>query len=293
MAARVTRGKRKIVTAGIPFGVPGASALPERLGGRRAGCVPRVHGGLRPRQRPGPPARRPVRGGRAARAGHPRTAPGRAGAAGAARAAAPPALPPGRPGRRRRAARPAARPGPLAVAPRRGRRGPRPASGDAGSRHLAARRELPSPGLRGGRARDGGRRHPTPAGTGSASTTRPWSRSTRRRPSGWRRRSRWPSGTVRGRVCGRSTTSTARCRTATGSRRCVASCSPGPVSRGRPWRRSTWRSGGAATTSSASTSPVAATSSRETGGDRAWGAVEWPHDPGRAPRAVPRPDTPA
>ena len=32
MAARVTRGKRKIVTAGIPFGVPDASALPERLG---------------------------------------------------------------------------------------------------------------------------------------------------------------------------------------------------------------------------------------------------------------------
>ena len=31
MAARVTRGKRKIVTAGIPFGVPDASALPERL----------------------------------------------------------------------------------------------------------------------------------------------------------------------------------------------------------------------------------------------------------------------
>lgn len=31
MAARLTRGKRKIVTAGIPFGVPDASALPERL----------------------------------------------------------------------------------------------------------------------------------------------------------------------------------------------------------------------------------------------------------------------
>jgi len=32
MAARLTRGKRKIVTAGIPFGVPDATALPERLG---------------------------------------------------------------------------------------------------------------------------------------------------------------------------------------------------------------------------------------------------------------------
>ncbi len=32
MAARVTRGKRKIVAAGIPFGVPDASVLPERLG---------------------------------------------------------------------------------------------------------------------------------------------------------------------------------------------------------------------------------------------------------------------
>ena len=31
MAARITRGKRKIVTAGIPFGVPDASVLPERL----------------------------------------------------------------------------------------------------------------------------------------------------------------------------------------------------------------------------------------------------------------------
>ena len=31
MAARLTRGKRKIVAAGIPFGVPDASVLPERL----------------------------------------------------------------------------------------------------------------------------------------------------------------------------------------------------------------------------------------------------------------------
>jgi predicted RNA polymerase sigma factor len=31
MAARITRGKRKVVTAGIPFGVPDASVLPERL----------------------------------------------------------------------------------------------------------------------------------------------------------------------------------------------------------------------------------------------------------------------
>ena len=31
MAARLTRGKRKIVAAGIPFAVPDASALPERL----------------------------------------------------------------------------------------------------------------------------------------------------------------------------------------------------------------------------------------------------------------------
>ena len=32
MAARITRGKRKVVAAGIPFGVPDASVLPERLG---------------------------------------------------------------------------------------------------------------------------------------------------------------------------------------------------------------------------------------------------------------------
>lgn len=31
MAARITRAKKKIVTAGIPFSVPGADALPERL----------------------------------------------------------------------------------------------------------------------------------------------------------------------------------------------------------------------------------------------------------------------
>ena len=31
VAARITRGKRKIVAAGIPFGVPDAAALPERL----------------------------------------------------------------------------------------------------------------------------------------------------------------------------------------------------------------------------------------------------------------------
>lgn len=32
MAARITRAKKKIVTAGIPFAVPGAEVLPERLG---------------------------------------------------------------------------------------------------------------------------------------------------------------------------------------------------------------------------------------------------------------------
>ncbi|PKW27667.1 RNA polymerase sigma factor [Phycicoccus duodecadis] len=31
MAARITRGKRKIVAAGIPYGLPGADALPDRL----------------------------------------------------------------------------------------------------------------------------------------------------------------------------------------------------------------------------------------------------------------------
>ena len=52
------------------------------------------------------------------------------------------------------------------------------------------------------------------------------------------------------------------------ARRCAASCSPGPVSPGRPSRRSTWRSSGAATTSSASTSPGAATSSGPTSTNR-------------------------
>ena len=129
--------------------------------------------------------------------------------------------------------------------------------------HLAARRELPAAGLRGGRARDGGHGIRHPVGPRSASTTtalvalnpspavRLAAAVALAERDGPARRAALPS-----------TSSTTRCRTATGCPRCAASCSPGPASTRPPSRPSTSRSPGAATTSSATTSRAAATSSR-------------------------------
>ena len=264
MAARLTRGKRKIVTAGIPYAVPDAADLPARLDGVAQTAYLAFTAGYAPGSGPDLRARRAGRRGRAARAGHPRPVPRRAGAAGPARAAAAPALAPRRPGRRRRAARPAARPGPLAVAPRRGRRGARRSSTRMPARrHLRARRELPAPGARGGRARNGGNGIRHPVGPSSASTT-PTLVALNPSPAvrlaaavALAERDGPRAGPGRPRRA-----STRRCRTATGCRRCAVSCSPGPVTTPRPSRPSTSRSPAARTTSSATTSPAAATSWR-------------------------------
>jgi RNA polymerase sigma-70 factor (ECF subfamily) len=79
VAARITRAKKKIVAAGIPFAVPdhqreeedrrgrdplrrpalGRAAAPAGVG--RPDRLPGLHRRLRPGERPGPPARRPGR----------------------------------------------------------------------------------------------------------------------------------------------------------------------------------------------------------------------------------------
>ena len=266
MAARLTRGKRKIVTAGIPFGVPDASALPERLDAVAQVAYLAFTAGYAPGS--GPDLLRADLSGEAVRLVRVTLAlrPDEPVLRGAARAAAPPALPPRRPRRRRRAARAAARPGPLPVAPRRGRRGARPARAGCRPRvtsPLAESYRLQA--LRGGRARDGGHgiRHPVGPdlralrGTGGAQPVTG-------RAAG-RGRGAGRAGRARGRGWRPSTSWTARCRTATGCPRCAASCSPGRVSAPPPSRPSTWRSPGAATTSSASTSPAAAPSWRHPG----------------------------
>ena len=124
MAARLTRGKRKIVTAGIPFAVPDAVGAARPARRRRPDGLPRVHRRLRPGQRARPAARRPGRARPCGSCGSPSRC-----------ARDEPVLQAllallllqhsrrdARVGRRR-PARAAARPGPLALAPRRGRRG--------------------------------------------------------------------------------------------------------------------------------------------------------------------------
>ena len=63
MAARITRAKKRIVGAGIPFAVPGRRRAARPARHRRADGLPRLHRRLRPRHRPRPAARRPVRRG--------------------------------------------------------------------------------------------------------------------------------------------------------------------------------------------------------------------------------------
>ena len=234
MAARLTRAKKKIVAAGIPFAVPSADVLPERLGvvaqtaylaftagyapgiGTGRACAPSWPGrrsgwcgsslGLRPDE----PvlvallalmllqhSRRDARVDEAGR--H----------------------------------RPAARPGPLALAPRRGRRG--------GAR-CCARRVLTGPvdrprrrvcraGQDRGRARHGARRpQDTDWDRIVRALRRPAWRSPPRPAPGWPGRWRWPRRAGRGPGWPRSTGWTPSCRTATGCRRCGPSCSPGRAS---------------------------------------------------------------
>ena len=144
MAARVTRGKKKIVAAGIPFAVPGADDLPDRLGSSRRRPTSRSPPGTRAAS--GPDLLRAELAGEAIRLVRVTLALRRgAGSAATAGPHAPPALPPRRPGGRRRRPRAPARPGPVQVAPRRDRRGGRPA---ARARPWAgpARRVLPAAG---------------------------------------------------------------------------------------------------------------------------------------------------
>ena len=46
MGQRLLRAKRKIANAGIPYRVPPAELLPERLDGVLGVDLPRLHGGL-------------------------------------------------------------------------------------------------------------------------------------------------------------------------------------------------------------------------------------------------------
>ena len=242
MAARLTRGKRKIVTAGIPYTVPDAADLPARLDGVAQTAYLAFTAGYAPGS--GPDLLRTGLAGEAVRLVRVTLAqcPARAGAAGPPRALAAPALPPRRAGRRCRPARPASRPGPLTVAPRRGRRRALAPHPDDAASQLRARRELPAPGPGGGRARHGHNGIRPPGGTSSARATTSSSRSTRRRRCGSRRRWRWPSGTARAPGWPPSPTSTRRCRSATACRRCGVSCSPAPATTPQPSRPSTSRS---------------------------------------------------
>ena len=97
MAARITRAKKRIVGAGIPFAVPGRLGAPGPARHRRPDRLPRLHRGLRPRHRARPAARRAVRRGDPPRAGRARPAPRRTRPGRAAGADAAPALPSRRP----------------------------------------------------------------------------------------------------------------------------------------------------------------------------------------------------
>ena len=232
MAARLTRGKRKIVTAGIPYAVPDAADAAGPARQRGPDRLPRVHRRLRARQRSRPGAHRAGRRGRAARARHPRAVPRRAGAAGPPRArccSSTRAATPGSTAPAGSSCSPTrtARGGTTTRSPRRSslltRMPPHATSALAESYRLQAlvaaehatattasdtrwdliceyydRAGDPQPVTRGA-AR--GRRRPGRAGRPAAPGSPP------------------------------STTSTRRCRTAIACRRCAVSCSPGPVRR--------------------------------------------------------------
>ncbi|UUZ58795.1 hypothetical protein LP418_22315 [Nocardioides sp. B-3] len=181
MAARITRAKKKIVGAGIPFGVPDASVLPERLDtvaqtaylAFTAGYAPGTGADL---LRAAPAGEAILPG--PLRAGAPTV---RAGAGGAARADDLPALAP-RCARPRRPPRAAARPGPHPVAPPRDRRGPAPGLLRCRPRtHHGAGCGLHPAGTHRRRARPRPRLPRRPTGSGSSACTTHCSTSHRRR----------------------------------------------------------------------------------------------------------------
>ena len=251
MAARITRAKKRIVGAGIPFGVPDASVLPDRLDtvaqtaylAFTAGYSPGTGAdllradALRRGHRPGP--RRP------------RAASRRARARGAAGADAVPALASRRAGPRRSTGA-ASRPGPHPVAPRRDRRGTAPArrAGAARPDHGAGCGVHPAGAdRRGARAGADGRRDAV--GAHRRAVRPPAARWRRRRARAWPGRSPSPRRGARPPVSPRWRASRSRRRTA--SPPYAPSCWRAPVTstpRGRPTTR---RSRPASTTSSART----------------------------------------
>ena len=246
-AARITRAKKKIVAAGIPFAVPAADVLPQRLETVAQAAYLAFTAGYAPGS--GPDLLRADLAGEAIRLVRVvrRPPPGRAGADGPAGADAAAALSARRTGRRRRAPRAAPRPGPGPVAPRRDRRGPgtagRPGPDRAGQ---PARRGVPPAGPHRRRARHRRPRRRRPAGTGSSSTTTCCCGWSPRRAPGWPGRSRSPRRPVPARDWPHWTASTSPAATA--SPPSGPSCWPGAATRRRPGPRTTSRSPRAATT---------------------------------------------
>ena len=158
MSQRLLRAKRRIAHAGIPYRVPDAAALPERLDGVLATLYLIFTSGY------APVGRGPGRGGDPAGPAAHRPDAGLRRDPGPARPDAAAARPPRRPDGRRRAGH-AGGAGPLPLGRRDDRRGaragPRPDGPGA----------LPAAGRAGGGARHGSDAPPTPTGPGSSGST--------------------------------------------------------------------------------------------------------------------------